>query len=85
MHGRLCIVDAKTKTIPQVITELNIVKMDKTLGKFWTEVKENEEIENEVLLPESVDARYVKLVITKGEQGSGNVARIVEFQVGNME
>ena len=47
--------------------------------------KRNEEIENEVLLPESVDARYVKLVITKGEQGSGNVARIVEFQVGNME
>lgn len=53
--------------------------------KVLTEVKENEEIENEVLLPESVDARYVKLVITKGEQGSGNVARIVEFQVGNME
>lgn len=53
--------------------------------KVLTEVKENEDVENEELLAEPVEARYVKLVVTEGEQKGGNIARIFEFAVGNME
>ncbi|MBQ7823293.1 MAG: discoidin domain-containing protein [Bacteroidaceae bacterium] len=50
-----------------------------------TDVKGNEDAENEELLSQPVSARYVKLIITKGEQKDGNTARIFEFLVGNME
>ncbi len=54
----------------------------------WTllaDVKGNEDAVNEELLAKPVDARYVKLVITKGQQKEENVARIYEFMVGTME
>lgn len=55
----------------------------------WTllsDVKGNEDTLNEEVLTEPVKARYVRLVITKGEQEKGgNVARIFEFAIGTMK